>query len=351
MNELKLRDIRNTEAFEDEEKFEQSLRPTRLSEYIGQKKLKENLKVFIKAALRRNEALDHILLFGPPGTGKTTLAYVCANEMRAEIKSTAAPVIEKAGDLAAILTNLKEGDILFIDEIHRLSPAIEEILYPAMEDYQLDIVIGQGAAARTIKIDLPPFTLIGATTRPGLITAPLRGRFGIQFHLDFYSVEDLTVIVKRSAGILKVEITEEGAREIARRSRGTPRVANRLLRRVRDYAEIEYSGKITKEVAEDALNKMEVDAYGLDEIDRRMLLTIIEKFDGGPVGLSTIASSIHEEKDSIEEIIEPYLIQIGFLNRTPRGRMATRLAYEHFGIEYPAKLRTVSNTLDLFQTR
>lgn len=351
MSELKLRDVRSAEAFEDEEKFELSLRPTRLSEYIGQKKLKENLKVFIKAALRRREALDHILLFGPPGTGKTTLAYVCANEMGVEIKSTAAPVIEKAGDLAAILTNLKEGDILFIDEIHRLSPVIEEILYPAMEDYQLDIMIGQGAAARTIKMDLPHFTLIGATTRPGLITAPLRGRFGIQFHLDFYGVEDLTVIVKRSAGILKVEITEEGAREIARRSRGTPRVANRLLRRVRDYAEIEYSGKITKEVAEDALNKMEVDTYGLDEVDRKMLLTIIEKFNGGPVGLGTIAASIHEEKDSIEEIIEPYLIQIGFLNRTPRGRVATRLAYEHFGIEYPVKLRTIGNTPDLFQTK
>ncbi len=332
---------RDGTIFNDEEKqFELSLRPSRLGEYIGQKKVKDNLNIYMKAALKRREALDHILLFGPPGTGKTTLSIICANEMGAELKSTAAPVIEKGGDLAALLTNLQEGDVLFIDEIHRLNPAIEEILYPAMEDFNLDLMIGQGTAARSIKLELPKFTLIGATTRPGLITAPLRGRFGIVFHLDFYNVEDLQTIIKRSADILKVEIEEAGAREIAKRSRGTPRIANRLLRRVRDYAEVDYDGRITEEVAKDALNRMEVDIYGLDEIDRKLLLTIIEKFDGGPVGLGTISASIHEEKDSIEEIIEPYLIQIGFLNRTPRGRTVMRLAYEHFGLEDLLKQKT-----------
>src|SRR5215212_6990970 len=334
-DEMEPFDARDGTPVDEEQQFELSLRPTRLAEYIGQRQATGNLRIFIKAAQQRREALDHVLLTGPPGLGKTTLANIIANEMKAELRSTAGPVIEKSGDLAALLTNLQESDVLFIDEIHRLNPAIEEVLYPAMEDYQLDLMIGQGTAARSIKLDLPKFTLVGATTRQGLITAPLRGRFGIVFHLDFYNHDDLEVIVKRSADILGVEIDDGGAGEIARRARGTPRIVNRLLRRVRDYAEVEHDGRITQDIAKDALNRMEVDTFGLDEIDRKLLLMIIQQHTGGPVGLNHMSAALQEEKDSIEEIIEPYLIQIGFLNRTPRGRTATRLAYEHFGIEPP----------------
>jgi Holliday junction DNA helicase RuvB len=322
---------------DEDRQFDLSLRPSHLAEYIGQTKAKENLRIYIAAARKRREALDHVLLTGPPGLGKTTLAHIVANEMGAQLKSTSGPAIEKTGDIAALLTTLQEGDVLFIDEIHRLMPVIEEKLYPAMEDFSFDFVIGQGPGARSIKLDVPKFTLVGATTRAGLISAPLRGRFGINFHLDFYPHGDLETICKRSASILNVEIDDGGAHEIARRSRGTPRIVNRLLRRVRDYAEVDYEGRITHEIANDALNRMEVDTYGLDEMDRKLLLTIIEKFEGGPVGVGTLSAAIHEEKDSIEEIIEPYLIQIGFLNRTPRGRMATPLAYQHFALGEAAR--------------
>ena len=322
---------------DEDRQYDLSLRPTHLNEYIGQTKAKENLRVYIKAALKRREALDHVLLTGPPGLGKTTLAHIIANEMGAQLRSTSGPAIEKTGDIAALLTNLQEGDVLFIDEIHRLMPQLEEKLYPAMEDFSLDLVIGQGPGARSIKLELPKFTLVGATTRAGLITSPLRGRFGIAFHLDIYSPEDLQLICERSARILDVKIDEGGANEIARRARGTPRIVNRLLRRVRDYAEVDYDGRVTLDVAKDALNRMDVDTYGLDEMDQKLLVAIIDKFNGGPVGISNLAVAINEERDSIEEIIEPYLIRSGFLKRTTRGRVATPLAYEHFKKIIPDK--------------
>ncbi len=313
----------------DDQRFETSLRPRTLKEYIGQLKAKDNLQVFIDAARARQEPLDHVLFFGPPGLGKTTLANIIACEMGVSIKSTSGPVIEKPGDLAAILTNLEEGDVLFIDEIHRLSPVVEEILYPAMEDYQLDIIIGQGPSARTIKLDIPRFTLVGATTRAGLLSSPLRDRFGVICRLEFYTAEDLATIVRRSAGILGVPVVKDGELEVARRSRGTPRIANRLLRRVRDFAEVKGDGTITRQIADLALHRLEVDDCGLDQMDRLILLTIIDKFGGGPVGVETLAAAVGEEKDTIEDVIEPYLLQQGYLNRTPRGRIATDLAYRH----------------------
>jgi len=322
-----------------EERFDRALRPITLADYVGQPVVKEQLKIFIEAARKRNEPLDHCLVFGPPGLGKTTLAHIIANEMEVDLKTTSGPVLEKAGDLAALLTNLEEGDVLFIDEIHRLSPVVEEILYPALEDYQLDIVIGEGPAARSIKLDLPPFTLVGATTRAGLLTSPLRDRFGIVQRLEFYSIEDLAKIVSRAGDILNVPIDAAGAKEIACRSRGTPRIANRLLRRVRDYAEVKADGKVTSEVADAALNMLNVDKNGFDHLDRRLLLTLMEKFDGGPAGVDSLAAAISEERGTIEDVLEPYLIQQGFLMRTSRGRIATRMAYEHFGLPSPKRLQ------------
>jgi len=332
---------------EEEVTFENTLRPRFLRDFIGQQKLKDSIKVAVEAAKQRSEALDHVLLFGPPGLGKTTLAHIISNELNVNFRSTSGPAIEKRGDLAAILTNLEDHDVLFIDEIHRLHPSIEEILYPAMEDFQIDIIIGEGPGARSIKIDIPPFTLVGATTRTGLLTSPLRGRFGIIQRLDFYELENLADIVRRSAKILEVTIDEKSNSEVARRSRGTPRVANRLLRRVRDYAQVRAGGSINHKVACKGLDLANVDRFGFDEIDRKLLLTIIEKFGGGPVGVNTISAAISEEKDAIEDIYEPYLIQIGFLNRTPRGRTVTPLAYDHFGMK-PQATSQAAPQKDLF---
>ena len=328
--------------------LDRAIRPKTLSDYTGQEKVCEQMEIFIEAARERKEALDHVLIFGPPGLGKTTLSHIIANELSVNMRQTSGPVLEKAGDLAAILTNLEENDVLFVDEIHRLSPVVEEILYPALEDFQLDIVIGEGPSARSIKLDLPPFTLVGATTRAGLLTSPLRDRFGIVQRLEFYTEEELGSIVTRSAGILNVELDPEGSVEIAKRSRGTPRIANRLLRRVRDYAQVKANGVITKDIADKALDMLSVDHNGFDQMDRRVLLAVIEKFDGGPVGLDSLSAAVGEERGTIEDVIEPFLILNGFLMRTPRGRVATMNCYRHFGLRVPKQLEQVQADADLF---
>jgi Holliday junction DNA helicase RuvB len=334
-------------AAKEDEAFDRAVRPKRLVEYIGQPRVKAQLEIFITAARQRREALDHTLLFGPPGLGKTTLAHIIANELGVNLHQTSGPVLERPGDLAAQLTRLEENDVLFVDEIHRLSPVVEEVLYPALEDYQLDIMVGEGPGARSIKLPLKPFTLVGATTRAGLLTSPLRDRFGITQHLEFYAAAELTQIAKRTAGILSLPVDDAGAREIAGRSRGTPRIANRLLRRVRDYAQVKGDGKVNLDVAKAAMDLLEVDPHGLDTMDRRLLLAVIEKFDGGPVGIESLAAALGEERGTLEDVVEPYLIQEGFLQRTSRGRMATRAAYLHFGITLPES-RNRPDAPDLF---